>query len=144
MLFLCIKYQSFETFTTFYILSWHHCFSFIMRSAWSSRWWRDFRSASVCKCSSPANYSVNYNKNEIRINFDEFVKLDNPRQQVIFSPPIEPRPTIMPMSMASKSFTIDMPVDSLQKETTYTINFGLSVQDNNEGNILPYFRCFLS
>lgn len=94
--------------------------------------------------SSPANYSVNYDKNEIKINFDEFVKLDNPRQQVIFSPPIEPRPNIMPMSMASKSFTIDMPVDSLQKETTYTINFGLSVQDNNEGNILPYFKYVFS
>lgn len=94
--------------------------------------------------SSPANYSVNYNKNEIKINFDEFVKLDNPRQQVIFSPPIHPRPNIMPMGTASKSFTIDMPVDSLQKETTYTINFGLSVQDNNEGNVLPYFKYVFS
>lgn len=90
--------------------------------------------------SMPANYSVQYNKNEIKINFDEFVKLENPRQQIIFSPPIEPRPNIMPMSMASKSFTIDMPSDSLQAETTYTINFGMSVQDNNEGNILPYFK----
>ncbi|MDN6279797.1 MAG: Ig-like domain-containing protein [Psychroflexus sp.] len=94
--------------------------------------------------SKPANYSVRYNKNEIKINFDEFVKLENPRQQIIFSPPIEPRPNIMPMSMASKSFTIDLPSDSLQTETTYTINFGMSVQDNNEGNTLPYFKYVFS
>jgi hypothetical protein len=42
----------------------------------------------------PPNYSNLFDKEEVQILFDEFVKLEDPRNQIIFSPPIEPRPEI--------------------------------------------------
>lgn len=94
--------------------------------------------------SNPENYSTNFNKKEIIINFNEYVKLDNPRQQIIFSPPIEPRPTIYPLGPASRYVRMDIPKDSLIDNETYTINFGTSIEDNNEGNKLPYFKYVFS
>jgi uncharacterized protein (DUF2141 family) len=94
--------------------------------------------------SNPENYSILFNKEEIKIQFDEFVKLNNPRQQIIFSPPILPRPEISPMGVASKEIKIKLPLDSLQSNTTYTINFGQSIEDNNEGNPLPFFKYVFS
>lgn len=94
--------------------------------------------------SNPENYSTNYKKKEIIINFNEYIKLDNPRQQIIFSPPIEPRPNIYPLGPASRYVRIQIPRDSLEDNTTYTVNFGTSIKDNNEGNTLPYFKYVIS
>ena len=93
---------------------------------------------------SPENYSILFDKEEIEIQFDEYVKLNNPQQQIIFSPPILPRPQISPMGVASKQVGIELALDSLQKNTTYTINFGQSIEDNNEGNPLPFFKYVFS
>lgn len=93
--------------------------------------------------SSPEIFSTQYNKDEIIINFDEYVKLDNP-QQIFFSPPVEPRPNIYPMGLASKYIRVEMPRDSLEDDITYTINFGKSIEDNNESNKLPYFKYVFS
>jgi len=92
----------------------------------------------------PENYSINFNDDEIRIQFNEYVKLNNPQQQIIFSPPISPKPVITPMGMASREVKIKLEKDSLRSNTTYTINFGLSIEDNNEGNILPFFKYVFS
>jgi hypothetical protein len=73
---------------------------------------------------NPENYSILFDKEEIKIQFDEYVKLNNPQQQIIFSPPILPRPEISPMGVASKEVKIELAIDSLQDNTTYTINFG--------------------
>ncbi len=94
--------------------------------------------------SNPENYSINFDQEEIKIQFNEFVKLNNPQQQIIFSPPILPRPQISPMGVASKEVKIKLPLDSLQDNTTYTINFGQSIEDNNEGNPLPFFKYIFS
>ncbi|TKS57027.1 Ig-like domain-containing protein [Mesohalobacter halotolerans] len=94
--------------------------------------------------SNPPNFSTHYNQEEIRILFNEFIKLENASQQIIFSPPILPRPEITPMGVASKGVRIKLPVDSLQNNTTYTINFGQSIVDNNEGNMLPFFKYVFS
>jgi len=94
--------------------------------------------------STPENYSTNYKRDEILINFDEYVKLDNPRQQIFFSPPIEPRPAIYPSSVASRYIRLSVDRDSLDPNTTYTVNFGKSIEDNNEGNPLPYFKYVFS
>jgi hypothetical protein len=94
--------------------------------------------------SNPPNFSTHYNQEEIRILFNEFIKLENASQQIIFSPPILPRPEITPMGVASKEVRIKLPVDSLQNNTTYTINFGQSIVDNNEGNMLPFFKYVFS
>lgn len=92
----------------------------------------------------PENYSILFDKEEIKIQFDEYVKLNNPQQQIIFSPPILPRPVISPMGVASKEVEIELALDSLRDNTTYTINFGQSIEDNNEANPLPFFKYVFS
>ena len=94
--------------------------------------------------STPENYSILFDKDEIKIQFNEFIKLNNPQRQIIFSPPILPRPQISPMGLASKEVKIKLALDSLQDNTTYTINFGQSIEDNNEGNPLPFFKYVFS
>ncbi|WP_417885299.1 Ig-like domain-containing protein [Zunongwangia sp.] len=93
--------------------------------------------------SFPENYTTNFNKKEISILFDEFIKLENPQQQIIISPPIDPRPNIAPQGLARKDIKIEI-TDTLQENTTYTINFGKSIVDNNEGNSSPYFKYVFS
>ena len=92
---------------------------------------------------SPENYSINFDNQEIAINFDEYIVLEDPRNQIIFSPPIEPRPEIRPMSFATQQLKIILP-DSLIDNSTYTINFGTSIVDNNEKNPLPYYSYVFS
>lgn len=94
--------------------------------------------------SKPANYSINYNDENVIIKFDEFVQLNNPRQQIIVSPPLADKPIITPSSSPSKEFIIEMPRDSLLDNTTYTINFGTSIEDYNEANVFPYFKYVFS
>lgn len=86
----------------------------------------------------PENFSTNFDAREIRIYFDEFVKVTDPQRQIIISPPMDPRPEITPLGTASKSIRIRIQ-DTLQPNTTYTVNFGRSIVDNNEGNPLEFF-----
>ncbi|MDH7446153.1 Ig-like domain-containing protein [Aquimarina sp. 2201CG14-23] len=92
---------------------------------------------------TPPNFSTNFDKNEIRIYFDEYVKLKDPQKQIIISPPMDPKPVITPLGGASKYLKIKF-LDTLLENTTYSINFGQSVVDNNEGNPNPFFRYVFS
>ena len=89
--------------------------------------------APILLASSPENFGTNFSAKEIEINFDEYVKLNKVNQQLIISPPMETQPEIIPMGYASKSIKIKL-FDTLQPNTTYSFNFGESIQDNNEGN----------
>ena len=91
--------------------------------------------APVILSSSPENFSTHFKANTIQINFDEFVKLNKVNQQLIISPPMETQPEIIPMGYPSKFIKIKI-FDTLKENTTYSFNFGESIQDNNEGN--PY------
>ncbi|WP_299313326.1 Ig-like domain-containing protein [uncultured Aquimarina sp.] len=92
---------------------------------------------------TPPNFSTNFNKNEIRIYFDEYVKLKDPQKQIIISPPMDPKPEITPLGGASKYLKIKF-LDTLLENTTYSINFGQSIEDNNEGNATPFFKYVFS
>ena len=92
---------------------------------------------------SPENYSTNFEDKEIRIYFDEYIKLDKPQEQIIISPPMTPRPEITPMGGPQKYIRIKI-TDTLQENTTYVVNFGRSVVDNNEANPLPFFKYVFS
>ena len=85
--------------------------------------------------SNPENFSTSFDAKEIRIDFDEYVKLNKVNQQLIISPPMETQPDISPMGYPSKYIKIKI-FDTLKPNTTYSFNFGESIQDNNEGN--PY------
>jgi len=91
----------------------------------------------------PENFSTNFKSNEIKIYFDEYIKLKNLQKQLIISPPMDPLPEIIPMGSASKYITIKI-LDTLQTNTTYTFNFGYSIEDNNEGNAFPFYKYVLS
>ncbi|MBW2961925.1 Ig-like domain-containing protein [Mesonia aestuariivivens] len=91
----------------------------------------------------PENYSTKFKAEEIRIKFDEYIKLKDPQRQIIVSPPMDPKPELYPMGSASENVRIKI-TDTLQENTTYTINFGNSIVDNNEGNPLPFFKYVFS
>jgi uncharacterized protein (DUF2141 family) len=92
--------------------------------------------------SIPENYSTQFKGNEIRIHFDEYIKLKNLQQQLIISPPLENQPTIEPFSTAR--FIRIVFNDTLRANTTYSINFGNSIVDNNEENPFEFFKYVLS
>ncbi len=93
--------------------------------------------------SIPDNYSINFSSDEIKIYFDEYIKLKDLQKQLIISPPMETQPEVLPLGTASKYITIKI-FDTLQPNTTYAFNFGQSVVDNNEGNPYPFFRYVFS
>lgn len=92
---------------------------------------------------SPENFSTGFQQDEIRIYFDEYVKLKDAQNQIIISPPMDPRPEITPLGTASKSVRIRIN-DTLRPNTTYAFNFGRSIVDNNEENPLNFFRYVFS
>src|SRR5690606_40184295 len=63
----------------------------------------------------------------------------NINQNLIISPPMENMPDLLPMGMARKNIIIKLK-DTLKPNTTYSFNFGESIIDNNEGNVLPQFK----
>lgn len=96
----------------------------------------------VLRSSSPENFSTNFNAKEIRITFDEYVKIKDVNKQLIVSPPMKYPPVVTPTN-ASKFINIRIK-DTLQPNTTYSFNFGSSIQDNNEGNPYQQFKYVFS
>lgn len=83
--------------------------------------------------SEPANRTTNFKAKKIRLYFDEYIKLKDVQSQLIVSPPLKYTPQIKPLGGASKFIEIILK-DTLRENTTYTINFGQSIVDHNEGN----------
>ena len=98
--------------------------------------------APVMKQSYPPNYSTNFEGNEIKIVFDEYIKLKDLNKQLIVSPPMQRQPIISPTT-ASKTLSIKI-LDTLKPNTTYSFNFGKSIEDNNEGNPYQQFKYVFS
>lgn len=92
--------------------------------------------------SEPKNLTTNFTANEIKLRFDEYVRIKDVNKQVFVSPPTATRPSITPGN-ATRELTIRFS-DTLKENTTYTINFGSSIQDNNEGNPLQDFKYVFS
>ncbi len=80
--------------------------------------------------STPGNKAVQSNRKKINIQFNEYIKLENASEKVVVSPPQTEMPNIRAVG---KSVKIDL-YDSLRANTTYTIDFGDAIVDNNEGN----------
>lgn len=81
---------------------------------------------------SPEDKGINVDSRRIYINFDEFIKLENPTENVVISPPQLETPEIKGQG---KRISIEL-LDSLKPNTTYTIDFSNAISDNNEGNPL--------
>jgi hypothetical protein len=90
--------------------------------------------------SNPVNYSTVFDGKKIEIKFDEFIQLKNIYKELIISPPLKERPIT---KLKGKSLVIDLN-NELRDSTTYTLNFGNAIADNNEGNVLPNFEFVIS
>ncbi|MDN5284380.1 MAG: hypothetical protein JWR38_654 [Mucilaginibacter sp.] len=88
----------------------------------------------------PANKTRNFKAKEIDLEFDEFIKLTNQYQEISMSP----APEKLPEYSSNKRILKIKLRDSLQKNTTYVINFGKAIQDVNEANILKNFTYVFS
>ena len=94
---------------------------------------------------NPPYETINFDKKEINIYFNEYIKLKDLRKQLIISPPLNPaNPSIIsPQGSPSKFINIKI-LDTLKDNSTYIFDFGNSVQDNNEANILERFKYVFS
>ena len=80
--------------------------------------------------SYPDNQAVNANRRNIRINFNEYIKIENASEKVVVSPPQSEVPNVRAIG---KHVSIEL-FDTLRPNTTYTIDFADAIVDNNEGN----------
>jgi uncharacterized protein (DUF2141 family) len=88
----------------------------------------------------PKDSTLNFTGNKITLTFDEYVQLDRPEEQLIISPV----PKVSPLIEAKlKEVTIRIK-DTLEENTTYSINFGRSLKDINEGNPAKQFTYIFS
>lgn len=85
--------------------------------------------------STPLQGEVEVNPKRIVLNFDELVSLKDAFSKVVVSPPGAQTPRV---SSLGKRVTVDLR-DTLLPNTTYTIDFGDAIVDNNEGNKLENF-----
>ncbi len=81
---------------------------------------------------SPEDQATGVKTKNISIYFDEFIKIENPTENVVVSPPQIEQPEI---NGAGKRITVQLN-DTLLPNTTYTIDFSDAITDNNEGNPL--------
>ena len=91
---------------------------------------------------NPENYSINFTDDEIKIHFDEYIKLKEINKELIISPPLKYQPEITPLS-TGKFIKIKIK-DTLKENTTYSFNFGKSIVDNTEENAFKYFKYIFS
>lgn len=84
----------------------------------------------------PEQGALFFNKKRVSITFDEYVQLKEADKQFIMSPPPERRPTL---TIKGKSVVVAFN-SPLKDSTTYQLNFGTSIADNNEGNPYDEYR----
>jgi|694.fasta_scaffold00974_35 hypothetical protein len=88
----------------------------------------------------PKDSAVNVNPKLITLNFNEYLTLQNVNENLIVSPTIKNNPLV-----DSKLRTITIKIkDTLDPNTTYSLHFGESIKDVNEGNILRNFKYVFS
>lgn len=88
----------------------------------------------------PLSFSKNFNEKKINIYFNEFVQLKDMSEKFVFSPPLKKNPRV---SLRGKYIQISI-ADTLRPNTTYSLDFGDAIVDNNEGNPLGFYRYVFS
>ncbi|WP_461449230.1 Ig-like domain-containing domain [Mucilaginibacter sp.] len=89
---------------------------------------------------TPPNDTRNFNSKIIQLDFDEYYKLTNQYTEITMSPTPDKQPEY---KIKGKSLVISLK-DTLEKNTTYVINFGKAIADVNEGNVLKNFTYVFS
>lgn len=96
---------------------------------------KDVQPPTVLK-ETPENGTLNFNAKRIEIQFDEYVTLDDVSKNVLISPPQQYPPEI---KAVGKRVRIEFK-EPLKDSTTYTIDFGEALRDNNERNPLSDYH----
>ncbi|MDE5906867.1 MAG: Ig-like domain-containing protein, partial [Alistipes sp.] len=92
---------------------------------------------------TPDNFATDrptVNHQKIYIEFDEYVQLKDQQKEFFTSPQMKKKPTL---SIRGKGVVIQLR-DTLEPNTTYALNFGSALRDNNEGNPLYSMRYVFS
>lgn len=93
------------------------------------------------KKSSPPQESVYFTNDGFEIEFDEIIVLENVSGQLVVSPPLKEKPDVKAMK---KKLIVKFDKNDLIEKTTYSFNFGQSIKDFNEGNILKNYKYVFS
>lgn len=88
----------------------------------------------------PKDSAVNVFPKLITLSFDEFISLQDVNSNLIVSPTLKNIPVV---DNKLRNLTIKFK-DSLEANTTYSLNFGNAIKDVNEGNILKDFKFVFS
>ncbi len=84
---------------------------------------------------NPGINSTNNKHKKVTIEFDEFIKLEKASEKVVISPP---QKEMAKVEANGKRVHVEF-FDTLKDNTTYTIDFGDAIVDNNEGNPMGHF-----
>lgn len=79
-------------------------------------------------------------KVKFSLTFNELIKVDNPSEKIIVSPPQTETPEI---KVSGRKITVEL-LDSIHPNTTYTVDFSDAITDNNEGNPLGQYTYIFS
>lgn len=90
--------------------------------------------------SSPKHETINFKGKSIELEFDEYIILNNPKEQIIITPDIEKKYEIR---IKKKSVYIALE-NELDDSTTYSFNFREAVQDITEKNPARNLKLALS
>ena len=96
--------------------------------------------APVLVTAAPKLLTTNFNGNKITLIFDEYINVLEVQKNVMVSPFPKTFPII---DFKLKTVTVKLK-DTLLANTTYAINFGNAIVDNNEGNIFKEFTYVFS
>lgn len=88
----------------------------------------------------PDNFTTSFTGKKIYIEFNEFVQLQNQNKEMFTSPAMKKQPLL---SIRGKGIVVTIK-DTLKENTTYAIDFGSAIKDNNEGNPLHAMRYVFS
>lgn len=88
----------------------------------------------------PKDSATNFTGDRITLNFDEFVEIQNAFENILVSPTPNNVPII---TSRLRNVTIRIK-DTLEPNTTYSINFGNALRDVNEGNVYKDFTYVFS
>lgn len=89
----------------------------------------------VVVSAKPADKAINISTKRISILFNEYIKLTGANEKVIVSPPQLEAANVR---ADGKRVRVTL-YDSLQSNTTYTIDFGDAIEDYNEGNPMGFY-----
>ncbi|MEE9372966.1 MAG: Ig-like domain-containing protein [Saprospiraceae bacterium] len=86
---------------------------------------------------STPNFQLRFEAQEIVLEFDEFINFSDPSKNIVISPPLL---YSLDIKQRGKKITIKYdPKEVLKADVTYIINFGESIADFTENNILKNF-----